>query len=80
MNKIKLMIDAQNFETVNDISDVHYRIIFDNDSRRAFAVCVQDFDYPDYEEFIGNICFANEKDSEYVAKKINKIGVKYFRN
>lgn len=79
MTKIKLAIDATDIEEIQDLSDVHYRIIYRKSENLAVVACVQDFDYYDYDEFIGDVRFAHEDDAERAAKKINKIGVKHFR-
>ncbi len=79
MAKIKFTIDASEIEEVYDSRDVHYRIIYRKSENRAAVACVQDFDYYDYDEFIGNVRFTNREDAEKAAKKINKVGVKYFR-
>lgn len=79
MAKIKLAIDASEIEQISDNSDVHYRIIYRESENCAAVACVQNFDYCDYAEFIGDILFAHEEDADKAAKKINKIGVKHFR-
>lgn len=77
--KIKISIDTDDVVQVIDTNDVHYRIIYSSD-KRAVAVCVQWFDYMDYNEFIGDILFANESDAEEAARIMNAVGVDIFRD
>lgn len=79
MTRIKIAIDTENIDQIADTRDVHYRIIYRSSEDKAVSVCVQDFDYYDYDEFIGTVCFEHEEDAEKAARKMNKIGVKYFR-
>lgn len=77
--KFKIVIDVDNVETITDTNEVHYRIIYTRD-KKAVAVCVQWFDYYDYDEFIGDILFANESDAEEAARMMNAVGVEIFRD
>ena len=46
-------------------SDVHYRLYNPSHGTGGIVICVQDFDYPDYEDsrFIGEHSFADEDDA-----------------
>lgn len=78
--KLKLTIDTTDVNTVEDISDVHYRIIWREDIAQGRVACVQNFDYYDYKEFIGNVCFELESDAEDALALMNAVGIQYFRN
>lgn len=75
--RAKFDINTENVETVDLYSDEpHYRII--KHDGEAKVANVQGFDYYDYEQFIGIVCFVHESDALKVAKTINKVGIKYF--
>lgn len=78
--KLKISIDTNDVEMVTDISDVHYRIIWSKAKEAGVVVCVQDFDYFDYSEFIGDECFAREDDAEDALVLMNRAGIELFRN
>lgn len=78
MNPLKLAIDTDGIETVLDSSEVHWRIIFSKRDNAAVPVCVQDFDYIDYAEFIGEVNFAREVDAQDAAELMNHVGVEHF--
>ena len=77
--KAKIIIDTTEVEMVTDITDVHYRIIWSVKDKCGYVVCVQDFDYFDYKEFIGGDCFAYEQDAEDALLLMSRIGLEYFR-
>lgn len=77
MHKMNLSIQIDDIETTFLGDDTpHYRIVLH--SEIAKVANVQGFDYMDYDKFVGEICFVNERDADDAADFINNIGVDYF--
>lgn len=79
MKNFTITLDTTNIETVENTDEVHYRLLFSRSEQKAVVVCIQWFDYYDYDEFIGEINFTVEQDAQDAAEFINGIGVDHFR-
>ena len=77
--KAKIVIDTTEVEMVTDITEVHYRIIWSEKDQCGYVVCVQNFDYYDYKEFVGTDCFQNKSDAEDALHIMTRVGMNYFR-
>lgn len=47
-------------------SDVHYRLYWSKRSQSLVVICVQDFDYPDYDDncFVDYVAYTRESDAD----------------
>lgn len=77
--KAKIVIDTTEVAMVTDITEVHYRIIWSEKDQCGYVVCVQNFDYYDYKEFVGTDCFQNKSDAEDALHIMTRVGMNYFR-
>lgn len=78
--KAKIVIDTTDVEMIDNIMEAHWRIIWSNKDHCGYVVCVQEFDYCDYPEFIGEDCFAYKEDAEDTLLLMNQIGMNFFRS
>lgn len=58
---------------LEDYNDAHYRVYLSKRTGEPTAICVQYFDYHDYEgsRFLGSVAYADEEAAENAAKEFN---------
>lgn len=58
--------------------DVHYRLYLSHDGEGATVICVQDFDYYDYDDdrFVGYESFKTEAEAETALAKVREDAAK----
>lgn len=57
---------SKELEAVEEGRAVHYRVVYDKQTRETFIACLQDFDYSDYEHcgFVDDTHYATEAEAE----------------